>query len=269
MYAKRDVDTGDIFILSDTYTDDPTKIRTNGLVKPTFKCAPVSNSLVVCFSGDIFSGHSGLSAVHGCENAVVAVDQLCKFQLERNCCVDFVVCDVIERKIWKVSDGKISDEDVCWIGSKPAFERFQEIKLSVGAEPWGIEFATNAAKGNQADSFLIMYFTNLDAFCRLVLEQSNAVGGICVPYVASATDIGYGCYARTFRPPALLDEIDRQKPLDLHLSNCGEGGFSQSFVGDRYSFVVHIPQIGFVRQFDPFGKNPSFISEREKWTFFQ
>ena len=106
VYAHKDRDEKCIFFLSDTKSHDPAKLTINGLLEPTVKCWPVSQNIVICFAGDVFSGQSIINELIGCGNVKYARSRLLDFHIAREQSVDFIVGDLRALNLYQISNGQ-------------------------------------------------------------------------------------------------------------------------------------------------------------------
>ncbi|NIZ12690.1 hypothetical protein [Phaeobacter sp. HF9A] len=244
IYATRE--KAQISFFSDTKSTDPLDVKADNFSNFTLKVLPISSDLTIAFAGVVKFGYEAIEHVYGNASVEDVKKYLLEFHKNKRKSVDFLLASQSEFKLYKIADGQVvRQKHSCWIGSKSAFESFQEVKHAGPQETFDMQMGVVWMGEEGRPETSNTYASNLDAFFEVVLQNRNGVGGFALPYLITRHYRTFGTYLKSFRKPLSANEVGSEGRTVKWLWNKpDEGAYTVNLGGNETSFSLHVPQAG-------------------------
>jgi hypothetical protein len=192
------VEDGKIWMAADTSITNPALGSLRQINQP--KIYSIGNCSLIGFAGDVGKALVLLKAVgetpHGC--AAIAV--LLAGHIESGCEVDFAYgfFDCGAPRLFKISDGVLSEVQTLYLGQLAHFEKLQQIRhdKSIDHPPDAIVtfvFGVAGEKGQGTPQGLMQVIVAMHTM--FVTSSDRSVGGVAIPYLLSGSGVKLCAYA--------------------------------------------------------------------------
>lgn len=253
VYAQKLTDC--ILFFADTFSEvSLTKKKTHWYLEPIVKVIPILDNWVIAFAGNSHTAETALMILH--EDIELDVrEHLLKVHLDSlnsEAEVEFAIADKSNLRLDLIKEGRIQEVSTCYLGSKTAFEIFQEVRhdqsynhiseltfTNINCVPEGISESSQNA-----------YSSLLSSFQAALLSPDNTFGGFTVPYLIKSDKSLYMGYLQNFRGPiddveigitgvGIIPHNDQLNGGYQLIFGKGERCFSAHFVNGNCGFIYH------------------------------
>lgn len=233
------------WLIADTFTENPgTRERFRSYEQAVSKVTRIQK-FAVAYAGSV---DQALRAFRTAEQSpdVLAVLTLSS---QRNAgsaqAIDFIAIDLHTRELMRIVDGNMLSVTTAYIGSKPAFERYQQHRLNSDPEGEGIQVGLHY-KPEPVPAQTEREFTeSLAAFQHTLRESDIGAGGFAVPFWVSATRAMFTFYTASVRAPVAPGETTHQGNVNNLFNDAYGGGFHFDFWGGNNGFGAYFERARF------------------------
>lgn len=153
--------------------------------------------------------------------------------------IDFLVVDQPSWSLVKIADGRAESLDSAWIGSRPAFSAFQELRHNETTFSTRISIIPVLCHPETDDPLDCAYHRDLTAFQQVVLQGVEGVAGYALPFLVTREEVGFGSYSLVARADIQPEEIASGTDLMIGYGDPFRGGFAISVGGRAGGHMVY------------------------------
>lgn len=234
-----------LFIISDTHLTDPRGSSHVCLLEGVIKTTVVTDTLSVSFSGSLYWAEVGLGEIDrlkGVSTDLELADIVgCLLRIHRQCSsmTDFLIGQARPiPTLIEIKNGGARSVTTAWIGSAPAFERFQGSMMGA-LQPFpspanAISFEAFQVPEPEPDQVSETYFQLLKAMQFVIDDESvPEVGGFVVPVGLHQGRLEYMNYATVLTHPIRFDQMP--ETFTVPFGTAEQGGYAFNLMSERTS----------------------------------